>query len=139
MIRPLLLEKIWWHGHILSFTWISGGGTTLTPTTPGTTTTPSSSTTTTPSIMTPGTNTPTSTTPYGSTAPTGVLGGVSTGLGPSGTTSTNTDDSHGGLRLQPISSFTILLFSGFMLIWGWILQTNNEPICNIQMFYPRTC
>ncbi|KAG4116707.1 hypothetical protein ERO13_D12G185100v2 [Gossypium hirsutum] len=96
----------------------SGGGTTLTPTTPGTTTTPSSSTTTTPSIMTPGTNTPTSTTPYSSTTPTGVLGGVGTGLGPSGTTSTNTDYSHGGFRLQPISSFTTLLFSGFMLIWG---------------------
>ncbi|WRX17364.1 X8 domain - like 9 [Theobroma cacao] len=85
-----------------------------TPTTPATTTTPS---TTTPSTMNPSTNTPTSTTPYGTTTPTGVLGGVGTGLGPSGA-GINTDYSDGGYRLQGLSFFTTLLFSGLMLLLG---------------------
>ncbi|XP_017972732.1 PREDICTED: PLASMODESMATA CALLOSE-BINDING PROTEIN 3 [Theobroma cacao] len=85
-----------------------------TPTTPVTTTTPS---TTTPSTMNPSTNTPTSTTPYGTTTPTGVLGGVGTGLGPSGA-GINTDYSDGGYRLQGLSFFTTLLFSGLMLLLG---------------------
>ncbi|XP_021286570.1 PLASMODESMATA CALLOSE-BINDING PROTEIN 3-like, partial [Herrania umbratica] len=84
-----------------------------TPTTPVTTTTPS---TTTPSTMNPSTNTPTSTTPYGTTTPTGVLGGVGTGLGPSGA-GINTDYS-GGYRLQGFSFFITLVFSGLMLLWG---------------------
>ncbi|KAK8657728.1 hypothetical protein V6N13_035952 [Hibiscus sabdariffa] len=74
--------------------------------------------TTTPTTMNPRTNTPTGTTPYGSTTPTGVLGGINTGLGSSGTNTTNTDYSHGGLQLQAISSLTILIFSGLMLSWG---------------------
>ncbi|XP_039026391.1 PLASMODESMATA CALLOSE-BINDING PROTEIN 3-like isoform X2 [Hibiscus syriacus] len=90
-------------------------GTSTTPTTPVTTTNPS---TTAPTNMNPGTNTQTGTTPYGSTTPTGVLGGVGTGLGPSGTSTTNTDYSHGGLRLQAISSLTTFVFSGLMLLWG---------------------
>ncbi|GMJ05802.1 plasmodesmata callose-binding protein 3 [Hibiscus trionum] len=93
----------------------TGTGTGATPTTPVTTTNPS---TTTPTTMNPSTNTPTGTTPYGSTTPTGVLGGVGTGLGPSGTSTTNTDYSHGGFRLQAVSSLTTLMFSGLMLLWG---------------------
>lgn len=93
----------------------SGGGTNSTPTTPVSTTTPSTNT---PTTINPGTNTPTSTTPYGSTTPTGVLGGVGTGLGPSGTGMSNNDYSDGGFRLQGFCSFTTLLFSGFMLLWG---------------------
>ncbi|OMO53158.1 hypothetical protein CCACVL1_28842 [Corchorus capsularis] len=83
---------------------------TATPTTPVTTTTPS---TTTPTTMNPGTNTPTGTTPYSSTTP-GVLGGVGTGLGPSGA-GINTDYSE-GYRLQGFSFVTTLLFSGLMLL-----------------------
>ncbi|XVF54422.1 hypothetical protein PTKIN_Ptkin05aG0179000 [Pterospermum kingtungense] len=107
---------------------VSGAGTTTTPATSVTTTTPSTttpsttpSTGTTPSTVNPTITTPTSTTPYGSTTPTGtgVLGGVgSTGLGPSGTTGINQDYSDAGLRLQGFSSFTTLLFSGLMLLWG---------------------
>ncbi|KAK8511709.1 hypothetical protein V6N13_029304 [Hibiscus sabdariffa] len=90
----------------------TGTGTGATPTTPVTTTNPSTT-------INPNTNTPTGTTPYGSTTPTGVLGGVGTGLGPSGTSTTNTDYSHGGrFRLQAISSLTTLVFSGLMLWWG---------------------
>ncbi|PPR95704.1 hypothetical protein GOBAR_AA24969 [Gossypium barbadense] len=85
-----------------------------TTTTP--TTTPSS---TTPSSVNPINNTPTSTTPFGSTTPTGILGGVGNGLGPSGT-GINTDYStDGGFRLQYcFSSYATLLISGLMLLWG---------------------
>ncbi|KAK8537621.1 hypothetical protein V6N12_043774 [Hibiscus sabdariffa] len=98
---------------VFSFSRINSTG--LTPTTPVTATNPS---TTTPTTMNPRTNTPTGTTPYGSTTPAGVLGGIGTGLGPSGTSTTNTDYSHGGLRLQAISSLTTLVFSGLILSWG---------------------
>ncbi|XWS37276.1 hypothetical protein CRYUN_Cryun19dG0029500 [Craigia yunnanensis] len=92
---------------------VSAAGTTTTPTTP-VTTTPS---TTIPSTMNSSITTPTSITPYGSTTPTGVLGGVGTGLGPSGT-GINTDYSDAGFRLQGFSSFTTFLFSGLVLLWG---------------------
>ncbi|XVF08935.1 hypothetical protein REPUB_Repub07fG0047600 [Reevesia pubescens] len=95
---------------------VSSAGTSTTPTTPGTTTTPSTTPgTTTPSTtMNPSNNTPTS---IGSATPTGVLGGVGTGLGPSGT-GINTDYSNGGFRLQGFSSITTLLFSGLICIFG---------------------
>ncbi|EOY22060.1 Plasmodesmata callose-binding protein 3 [Theobroma cacao] len=105
------------NGHLAFHYWRGAkksAASSTTPTTPVTTTTPS---TTTPSTMNPSTNTPTSTTPYGTTTPTGVLGGVGTGLGPSGA-GINTDYSDGGYRLQGLSFFTTLLFSGLMLLLG---------------------
>ncbi|KAF5730196.1 PLASMODESMATA CALLOSE-BINDING PROTEIN 3 [Tripterygium wilfordii] len=69
---------------------------------------------------TPGTST---TTPFGATPSSGgVLGGVgtNTGLGPSGV-GINTDESHGGLKLEYstlFSSSLTILFPGLMLLWG---------------------
>ncbi|KAB2038016.1 hypothetical protein ERO13_D03G096300v2 [Gossypium hirsutum] len=89
----------------------STAGTTTTPTT-----TPSS---TTPSSVNPINNTPTSTTPFGSTTPTGILGGVGNGLGPSGTGINPDYSTDGGFRLQYcFSSYATLLISGLMLLWG---------------------
>ncbi|GMI75733.1 plasmodesmata callose-binding protein 3 [Hibiscus trionum] len=81
----------------------------------GTTTTPK---TTTPTVN-PINNTPTSTTPFGSTTPTGILGGVGNGLGPSGVGINPDYSTDRGFRLQYcFSSFAALLFSGLMLLWG---------------------
>ncbi|CAJ1944184.1 unnamed protein product [Sphenostylis stenocarpa] len=89
----------------------AGTGTTPVTTTPTMGTTPSTGT---PSTGT-GTSTSTGTTPY-STTP-GVLGGIGTGMGPSG--SGMNDESHGGLRLMHSSFFSITLFSAFMIFcWG---------------------
>ncbi|KAK8694997.1 hypothetical protein V6N13_072539 [Hibiscus sabdariffa] len=80
-----------------------------------TTTTPK---TTTPTVN-PINNTPTSTTPYGSTTPTGMLGGVGNGLGPSGAGINPDYSTDGGFRLQYcFSSVAALLISGLMLLWG---------------------
>ncbi|KAJ1402781.1 hypothetical protein SESBI_27772 [Sesbania bispinosa] len=64
----------------------------------------------------------TTSSPYSATP--GVLGGIGSGMGPSGV-GTNSDDSHGGLRLADTSlffPFSISLFSGLvmmmMLWWG---------------------
>ncbi|KAB1216851.1 Glucan endo-1,3-beta-glucosidase-like protein 3 [Morella rubra] len=93
----------------------SAAGTTTTPvTTTPSTTTPTSSNTT------PTTVTPATTSPYTTTPSNGVLGGIGTGVGPSGA-GINTDESHGGLRLIDttfFSFFTSLLFTGLMLWWG---------------------
>nr|AFK40499.1 unknown [Lotus japonicus] len=102
----------------------SASGTSTTPvtTTPSLGTTPSSTGTPSTTTGTPSTtigipSTTTGTTPY-STTP-GVLGGIGTGMGPSGT---GIDDSHGGLRLLDIalfSPFSITLFYGLiMLLWA---------------------
>ncbi|KAK7304685.1 hypothetical protein VNO77_42571 [Canavalia gladiata] len=80
-----------------------------TSTSPGTTT-PSTGTTST----TTGTTSPYSATP-------GVLGGIGSGMGPSGV-GTNTDDSHGGLKLLDRSFFfplSISLFSGLVMMLWW--------------------
>ncbi|QCE11615.1 hypothetical protein DEO72_LG10g2850 [Vigna unguiculata] len=62
-----------------------------------------------------GTGTTTGTTPY-STTP-GVLGGIGSGMGPSG--SGMNDESHGGVRLVHSGFFLITLFSSFMIFcWG---------------------
>ncbi|KAG6635577.1 PLASMODESMATA CALLOSE-BINDING PROTEIN 3 [Carya illinoinensis] len=85
-----------------------------TSTTP-TTTTPSSTTT-----PTTTTATPTTTSPYTTTPSTGVLGGIGTGVGPSGA-GINTDESHGGLRPLDTTFFSFsmtLFFTGFMVWWG---------------------
>lgn len=61
-------------------------------------------------------STGTTSSPYGSTP--GVLGGIGTGMGPSGV-GTNSDDSHGGLRLADTSlffPFPISLFSALVLM-----------------------
>ncbi|KAE8695058.1 PLASMODESMATA CALLOSE-BINDING PROTEIN 3 [Hibiscus syriacus] len=64
-------------------------------------------------------NSPTSTTPYGSTTPTGVLGGVGNGLGLSGGGFNPDYSTDGGFRIQYcFSSYATLLFSGLMLLWG---------------------
>ncbi|KAK2663353.1 hypothetical protein Ddye_001927 [Dipteronia dyeriana] len=99
----------------------TAGSTTTTPSTTPVTTSPP--TTTTPSTTTPSITTPTAgttTSPYTTTPSNGVLGGVGTGVGPSGA-GINTDYSHGGLRLQNSNYFSlskILFFSGLMLLWG---------------------
>ncbi|XP_040986058.1 PLASMODESMATA CALLOSE-BINDING PROTEIN 3 [Juglans microcarpa x Juglans regia] len=85
-----------------------------TSTTP-TTTTPSSTTT-----PTTTTATPTTTSPYTTTPSTGVLGGIGTGVGPSGA-GINTDESHGGLTLLDTTFFSFsmtLFFTGCMVWWG---------------------
>ncbi|XP_021809959.1 PLASMODESMATA CALLOSE-BINDING PROTEIN 3-like [Prunus avium] len=93
----------------------TGTGTPSTGTGTGTgtgTTTPTTSTT-----PTTGTTTPTTTTPY--TATPGVLGGIGTGVGPSGA-GINSDDS-GVIRLVDASLFSSILtlfVSGLMLWWG---------------------
>ncbi|XP_004508681.1 uncharacterized protein [Cicer arietinum] len=113
---------------------VSGAGTSTTTPATGTTTTPSMGTT--PSTGTPSTSTgtgtgtgtgmgtgtstgtgtgTTGTTPYSTTAP-GVLGGMGSGMGPSGSGGMN-DDSHGGLRLLDTSFFSIPLFSVFFMFW----------------------
>ncbi|KAL5183141.1 PLASMODESMATA CALLOSE-BINDING PROTEIN 3 [Glycine soja] len=90
----------------------AGTGTTPVTTTPTMGTTP---TTGTPSTST-GTGTGTGTTPY-STTP-GVLGGIGSGMGPSG--SGMNDESHGGIGLVHSSSFfSIALFSAFMMMLCW--------------------
>ncbi|KAF5734116.1 PLASMODESMATA CALLOSE-BINDING PROTEIN 3 [Tripterygium wilfordii] len=73
---------------------------------------------------TPGTSTtPGTTTPFGATPSSGgVLGGVgtNTGVGPSGA-GINTDESHGGLKLEysaMFSSSLAILVSGLMLLLG---------------------
>ncbi|TKY73312.1 PLASMODESMATA CALLOSE-BINDING PROTEIN 3 [Spatholobus suberectus] len=74
-------------------------------------------TATTTGTVTPSTGTTSS--PYSSTP--GVLGGIGSGMGPSGV-GTNTDDSHGGLRLVDtslFSPFSISLFSGFVMMLWW--------------------
>lgn len=84
----------------------------------------------TPTTTTPKTNTPTTTTttpmggsPYVTTPNNGgVLGGVGTGLGPSGV-GINNDDSHGGLKLQQSTGMFSLVvvhivFLGLMFLWG---------------------
>ncbi|GAV92404.1 X8 domain-containing protein [Cephalotus follicularis] len=84
----------------------AGTGTTPTPVTatPGTTTT------------TPTTSTTTS--PYTATPSSGVLGGIGTGLGPTGA-GINTDMSDGGFGIQySFLSFFALLFQGLVLYWG---------------------
>ncbi|KAL5146534.1 hypothetical protein HKD37_06G016357 [Glycine soja] len=57
--------------------------------------------------------------PYSSTP--GVLGGIGSGMGPSGI-GTNSNDSHGGLRLVDTSFFFMPLFSALVMImllwWG---------------------
>ncbi|GLT25210.1 hypothetical protein SLA2020_003540 [Shorea laevis] len=89
----------------------TAGSTTVTQT--PITTTPSTSTT--PSTTTPTTMTPTTATPYtGTGTSTGVLGGVGTGLGPSGI---NTDYSDGGFRLQQSISLFSFFTSLLMLLW----------------------
>ncbi|KAL5749049.1 hypothetical protein ACOSP7_026087 [Xanthoceras sorbifolium] len=100
--------------------------TTTTPstTTPSTTTPTTGTTTPTTGTTTPttGTTTPTTgttTSPYTTTPSNGVLGGVGTGVGPSGA-GINTDYSHGGVRLQNFNYFSIskiFLFSGLMFLW----------------------
>ncbi|XP_020211072.1 PLASMODESMATA CALLOSE-BINDING PROTEIN 3 [Cajanus cajan] len=71
------------------------------------------------SASTAGTGTTTSSTgttssPYSSTP--GVLGGIGSGMGPSGV-GTNTDDSHGGHTLLDTSLLT--LFSGLVMVLWW--------------------
>ncbi|KAE9609650.1 hypothetical protein Lal_00006243 [Lupinus albus] len=81
----------------------------------GTSTTPVSTT------PTMGTNSSTGTTPHGTTP--GVLGGIGTGMGPSGS---GNDESHGGLRLLHttfLSPFSIVLFSGFIICFGGVEKT----------------
>ncbi|KAE8681421.1 PLASMODESMATA CALLOSE-BINDING PROTEIN 2 [Hibiscus syriacus] len=82
-----------------------------------TTTTPKTTPSTTTPNVNPINNNPT---PYGSTTPTGMLGGVGNGLSPSGSginPDYSTDD--GGFRLQYcFSSNGTLLLSGFMLLWA---------------------
>ncbi|RDX58327.1 Plasmodesmata callose-binding protein 3 [Mucuna pruriens] len=85
---------------------VSAAGTGTTPVT----TTPTMGTT--PTTGTPTTGTTTGTTPY-STTP-GVLGGIGSGMGPSG--SGMNDESHAGLRLVHNSFFSIALFSAFMML-----------------------
>ncbi|KAJ8752733.1 hypothetical protein K2173_007043 [Erythroxylum novogranatense] len=95
----------------------AGSGTTsTTPVTP-TTGTP---TTTTPSNTTPSTRTPTTTTPYTTTPSNGVLGGIGSGVSPTGA-GINTDMSYGGVRLHYnglVSVFTTLLALGLLRLWG---------------------
>ncbi|KAG5148944.1 hypothetical protein AAZX31_06G192600 [Glycine max] len=74
------------------------------------------------SASTAGTATTSGTTtsfPYSSTP--GVLGGIGRGMGPSGI-GTNSNDSHGGLRLVDTSFFFMPLFSALVMImllwWG---------------------
>ncbi|OIW19658.1 hypothetical protein TanjilG_18468 [Lupinus angustifolius] len=92
--------------------------------TAGTSTTPVSTTPTmgtkpttgTPSTTT-GSTTTIGTTPYGATP--GVLGGIGTGMGPSGS-GMNTDESDGGVTLVHtsfLSLFSIAIFSGFIMVW----------------------
>ncbi|KAL2322110.1 hypothetical protein Fmac_026489 [Flemingia macrophylla] len=97
---------------------VSAAGTSTTPvttTTPTVGTTPTTGIPSTSTGTTTGTTTGTGTTPY-STTP-GVLGGIGSGMGPSG--SGMNDESHGGIRLVHSSFFSITLFSAFiMLCWG---------------------
>ncbi|XP_059443088.1 PLASMODESMATA CALLOSE-BINDING PROTEIN 3-like [Corylus avellana] len=95
----------------------SGTSTTPVTTTPSTTT---PSTTTPSTTTTPTTVTPTTTSPYTATPSNGVLGGIGSGVGPTGA-GINTDESHGGLRLVDttfFSFFMTLLFTALMLWWG---------------------
>ncbi|BAT76525.1 hypothetical protein LR48_Vigan01g273800 [Vigna angularis] len=93
----------------------AGTGTTPVTTTPTMGTTPTTGTPSTGTGTGTGTGTTTGTTPY-STTP-GVLGGIGSGMGPSG--SGMNDESHGGLRLVHSSFFFISLFSSFMIFcWG---------------------
>ncbi|KEH32015.1 putative X8 domain-containing protein [Medicago truncatula] len=106
----------------------SGSGTSTTSPSTGTGTgtgmgtTPSTSTgtgtgTSTGTGMGTGTSTgATGNTPYSTTAPGGVLGGIGSGMGPSGAGGMN-DDSHGGLRLVDTSFLSIPLFSVFIMFW----------------------
>uniref|UniRef100_A0A7N0T1P1 X8 domain-containing protein n=1 Tax=Kalanchoe fedtschenkoi TaxID=63787 RepID=A0A7N0T1P1_KALFE len=84
----------------------------------GTTTTPSTNV---PSSTTPPTRTPTTTLPYNTTPTNGGLGGISTGLGPSGT---NTDFSGATpVLLNSISLSFLVTTSGLvMLLWGCGIQ-----------------
>ncbi|KAF5477138.1 hypothetical protein F2P56_003810 [Juglans regia] len=102
------------HSSITGCVFPSSASAASTSTTP-TTTTPSSTTT-----PTTTTTTPTTTSPYTTTPSTGVLGGIGTGVGPSGA-GINTDESHGGLRLLDTTFFSfsmILFFTGCMVWWG---------------------
>ncbi|WJX95591.1 hypothetical protein P8452_76890 [Trifolium repens] len=102
----------------------SGAGTsTTTPvsgTTPSMGTTPSTGTPSTSTGMGTSTGTGTGTgagtgsTPYGTTP--GVLGGIGSGMGPSGAGGMN-DDSHGGIRFLDTSFLSIPLFSVFIMLW----------------------
>uniref|UniRef100_A0A2N9HFP9 X8 domain-containing protein n=1 Tax=Fagus sylvatica TaxID=28930 RepID=A0A2N9HFP9_FAGSY len=101
----------------------SSASTAGTSTTTPVTTTPSTTTpsTTTPTTTTPTTTTPTTTSPYTTTPSNGVLGGIGTGLGPSGAGIGPTDENHGGLRLVDtafFSSFMTILFTGLMFCWS---------------------
>ncbi|OIW18517.1 hypothetical protein TanjilG_13269 [Lupinus angustifolius] len=91
----------------------------------GTSTTPVSTTPTigtnpttgTPSTTTGSTSSTGTTTPYGTTP--GVLGGIGTGMGPSGS-GMNTDESHGGHKLVQtslFSPFSLALFFGLIMLW----------------------
>ncbi|XP_039054209.1 PLASMODESMATA CALLOSE-BINDING PROTEIN 3-like [Hibiscus syriacus] len=83
-----------------------------------TTTSPKTTPSTTMPKVNPINNSPTSTTPYGLTTPTGMLGGVGNGLGPSGGGFNPEYNTDGGFRIQYcFSSYAILLFPGFMLLW----------------------
>ncbi|KAL3018292.1 hypothetical protein AAZX31_05G020800 [Glycine max] len=96
----------------------AGTGTTPVTTTPTMGTTPTTGTPSTSTGTGTGTGTTTGTTPY-STTP-GVLGGIGSGMGPSG--SGMNDESHGGIRFVHSSSFfsiAIALISAFMMLcWG---------------------
>ncbi|XP_027332599.1 PLASMODESMATA CALLOSE-BINDING PROTEIN 3 [Abrus precatorius] len=97
----------------------SGSASSTTPVT----TTPTMGTT--PTTGTPSTSTGTGSTTTGTTGTTpysttpGVLGGIGSGMGPSGSGMSN-DDSHAGQRLVDSSSlFSVTLFSAFiMFLWG---------------------
>ncbi|KAK4568046.1 hypothetical protein RGQ29_003700 [Quercus rubra] len=113
----LVSDSLWkqWILNLVDSVKFCTAGTSTTPvTTTPSTTTPS---TTTPSTTTPTTTTPTTASPYTTTTPSnGVLGGIGTGIGPSGV-GINTDDSHGGLRLADstfFSFFMTILFTGLM-------------------------
>uniref|UniRef100_A0A7N0V1A2 X8 domain-containing protein n=1 Tax=Kalanchoe fedtschenkoi TaxID=63787 RepID=A0A7N0V1A2_KALFE len=81
----------------------------------GTTTTPITNV---PSSTTPSTRTPTTTLPYSTTPANGGLGGISTGIGPSGT---NTDFSRASPVLLNTISLTFLasIISGLVLLLLW--------------------
>ncbi|KAF7806254.1 PLASMODESMATA CALLOSE-BINDING PROTEIN 3-like [Senna tora] len=99
-----------------SFTSTAGTSTTTPGTTTPTTATPYTGTPTATGSTTPSSSTTTTATPYSATP--GVLGGINSGMGPTGGMSTD-DGSHGGLRLLDhsfLSPFSILLFSASIIM-----------------------
>lgn len=86
-------------------------------------TTSTGTNTNTPSINSPAstTTTPLGGSPYVTTPGNGVLGGVGSGLGPSGV-GINNDDSHAGLTLGQNSSifwlFAAIMFTMLGFLWG---------------------